>query len=703
MADLHPQRRPRTPQSALRGPLRGFARACALACALALALAADTTHAHDPRPTHRSVIVQQRPAKTASEERVEADVITTAPRRRSADDLLRLVPGVWAIQHGAEGKGQQIFLRGFDAAHGTDVAVSVDGVVLNESSNIHGHGYVDMNFVIPELVRRIHARKGPFDLRDGNFATAGAIDLELGVDEAQRGARLGYQLSAFGRHRLLAVFAPAARRRRSFAGLEAMHDPGFAAGRRARRITAIGRTTLHDSPQLGALDLTGSAYAADFGAPGALRVDDIEAGRIDRLGALRSDTGGASVRGLLVLRHRQRRVGALDHHLYAQARQLSLIEDFSGYLLDPERGDRRRQRHRIFGGGYRLTYDRPLSERTVLLFGAAWIGERITQSEAAVDEDHRVVAPRWDLDIDQHQLGAFVGLRQQLSPWLTAEAGARLDLFAYQVHDRQDPTASPSRLALTAASPRLLLRARLSPAWHIFSSLGRGLRAPEARSIIPSPTNIQELPGASARYRGGDPRVTSSDALELGARRERRRLSAGLALFGTWIARELLYDHVSGVNLEQHRTRRIGGELDLRVRPRDWFELRGGLTLVSARFVDSGAPVPNAPPLLATLGGVATHRSGLSGAARLTVLGPRPLPYGAVAGALALVDLSASYRHGHLQLDLAIDNLFNSRWAEGTYNFASWQDKSAPRSALPALHTLAGPPFTLRLGATIWL
>ena len=158
-----------------RGEASGFARAGATALNLAQeAGSAESQHlpeesgdrmdeddderalagACHPQPSpYRSVVTQSRAPRSAGEEVIDAQAIALAPRRRSADDLLRLVPGVWLSQHGAEGKGQQIFLRGFDAAHGTDVAISVAGIPVNELSNLHGHGYVDLNFVIPELVR----------------------------------------------------------------------------------------------------------------------------------------------------------------------------------------------------------------------------------------------------------------------------------------------------------------------------------------------------------------------------------------------------------------------------------------------------------------------------------------------------------------------------------------------------------------------
>src|SRR6185437_7869741 len=49
----------------------------------------------------------------------------------SAQDLMRLVPGLSLMQHQGGGIADHIFFRGFDADHGTDVGVSVDGMPLN--------------------------------------------------------------------------------------------------------------------------------------------------------------------------------------------------------------------------------------------------------------------------------------------------------------------------------------------------------------------------------------------------------------------------------------------------------------------------------------------------------------------------------------------------------------------------------------------
>src|SRR5579863_3193450 len=94
---------------------------------------------------------------------------------RSAQDLLRLVPGLFIAQHQGGGKAEQIFLRGFDADHGTDVSVSVDGVPVNMVSHAHGQGYADLHFLIPETVSNYDFGKGPYYADKGDLATAGFV------------------------------------------------------------------------------------------------------------------------------------------------------------------------------------------------------------------------------------------------------------------------------------------------------------------------------------------------------------------------------------------------------------------------------------------------------------------------------------------------------------------------------------------------
>jgi len=82
------------------------------------------------RPDFEQVVVARGPMTSASASAVR-DLDFELRPRSSPNDILRAVPGLVTAQHQGGGKADQIFLRGFDADHGTDVAVYLDGVPIN--------------------------------------------------------------------------------------------------------------------------------------------------------------------------------------------------------------------------------------------------------------------------------------------------------------------------------------------------------------------------------------------------------------------------------------------------------------------------------------------------------------------------------------------------------------------------------------------
>ena len=65
-----------------------------------------------------------------------------------------MVPGLFIAQHQGGGKADQIFLRGFDADHGTDVAVFIDGIPVTDTER---HEILTAVALTPEVVRDVHA------------------------------------------------------------------------------------------------------------------------------------------------------------------------------------------------------------------------------------------------------------------------------------------------------------------------------------------------------------------------------------------------------------------------------------------------------------------------------------------------------------------------------------------------------------------
>ena len=111
----------------------------------------------------------------ASQGVIGAALLNNRPLQRPGE-VLELVPGLVVTQHSGDGKANQYFLRGFNLDHGTDFASHLNGMPVNLPTHGHGQGYSDLNFLLPELVQRVHYQKGPYYARSGDFAAAGAAD-----------------------------------------------------------------------------------------------------------------------------------------------------------------------------------------------------------------------------------------------------------------------------------------------------------------------------------------------------------------------------------------------------------------------------------------------------------------------------------------------------------------------------------------------
>jgi outer membrane receptor protein involved in Fe transport len=114
------------------------------------------------------------PVSSSSEQIIPGRDFEVRPQGRPAD-VLRLVPGLIINQHQGGGKAEQYLIRGFDADHGTDLAIFVDGLPVNMRSHAHGQGYADLHFLIPETVKAVDVLKGPYFPEYGDFDTAGVV------------------------------------------------------------------------------------------------------------------------------------------------------------------------------------------------------------------------------------------------------------------------------------------------------------------------------------------------------------------------------------------------------------------------------------------------------------------------------------------------------------------------------------------------
>ena len=216
--------------------------------------------------------------------------------RESSQELLRLTPGLLIAQHAGGGKAEQIFLRGFDADHGTDVAISVDGVPVNMVSHAHGQGYADLHWLIPEVVDYVEVHKGPYEAADGDLATAGAVALHTKdrLSQAEVSTR-GGSFSTVHTLALLPLGGDAARDG-GYLALAGHYTNGpFDSRQRYWRSNAFGKWTaaVGSSAQFVA---TASGYGARWNASGQIPSRAVAEGVIPRFGSLDPYEGGNTQR-----------------------------------------------------------------------------------------------------------------------------------------------------------------------------------------------------------------------------------------------------------------------------------------------------------------------------------------------------------------------------------------------------------------------
>ena len=163
--------------------MRLFLTVCSLAAAAASPQPAAASHDGNGQLVEELVVYGRSQevigtADQASEGIVAFDDIRLPPLLRIGE-LVEAVPGMVATQHSGTGKANQYFLRGFNLDHGTDFSAFVDGVPVNLRTHGHGQGYLDLNFIIPELVETTSYRKGPYAARAGDFSSAGSVEFDL--------------------------------------------------------------------------------------------------------------------------------------------------------------------------------------------------------------------------------------------------------------------------------------------------------------------------------------------------------------------------------------------------------------------------------------------------------------------------------------------------------------------------------------------
>ncbi len=435
----------------------------------------------------------ERPYSTASSRAVRAFDLQTRPAR-STQDLLRLAPGLVTAQHAGGGKAEQIFLRGFDADHGTDVAVFVDGMPVNMVSHGHGQGYADLHFVIPETIEAVDVAKGPYFARYGNLATAGAVafrtkdHLDANLVRAEIGA-----FNTTGLTALYQLPTPGPHQNAYFAGSFATADGPFDSPQAFRRFNLFSKahTHLNEASSL-ALDVGG--YGAAWDASGQIPVRAVA--EIGRFGAIDDLEGGTTGHLHANAQYRLRNDdSALDLQAYAVRYDFKLFSNFTFFLEDSERGDMIEQtdKRTVLGlnSTYRTAHTLPIAQSATATLGGGFRADNIAvalwQSPDRIRTTNLV-----DAGIDERNFFLWGQEELVFSEALRLQLGLRGDYFTFDVEDRLDTVAEPPGDLPHASgyaqqlivSPKASLVVSPTRSLDLFANVGLGFHSNDARDVI---------------------------------------------------------------------------------------------------------------------------------------------------------------------------------------------------------------------------
>jgi TonB family protein len=594
----------------------------------------------------------------------------------SVQDILRVTPGLVLVQHSGGGKANQYFLRGFDVDHGTDLALSFDGVPINLVSHAHGQGYSDTNFIIPEVVERVEVTKGPYFASQADFATAGAVNLVS--RDAFEHSSFGFGLSGTPGHgapgyRSLLIASPdLADLKATFAAEIGRNNGPFENPERWDRFKLFNKLTVATTAR-SSLTVGEMSYGANWHGSGQLPARAVERGVVSRFGALDPSEGGNTARHQAYLKYRLRPTDSseLNALAYVGTYRFNLFSNFTLFLHDAERGDEVEQvDQRTFYGG-RIQY------RVLHVLGHVRFETRIGADGRSddIDQSLRHTERRARLEeLKNHEVHESFGglfITEEITPtqWLRVHLGGRADVVSFSVDQR--PTASdpgPSGGGIGAAH-------QLSPkASVVFTPLRDEAANLDLYVNYGHGFHSNDVRGAFAM-----PRVTPltrAIGAELGARtRLFRRWDLAAALWQLDLENETVWSGEEGTTQVADATRRRGVEVETRYELTSWLAADLDVTFTQAAFranAGNGNGLALAPKRTWSGGLSARHGVG-PGVARAGVrffgIAARPASDDGelTANGFTQVDLHLGYRFDRFDLALDIENLLNATFRSAQF------------------------------------
>lgn len=614
---------------------------------------------------------------------------------RNSQEILRRVPGLFIGQHAGGGKAEQIFLRGFDIDHGTDINLSVDGLPVNMVSHAHGQGYSDLHFIIPETIETIDFGKGPYYAERGDFTTAGYVAFK--TKKQLDNSSISVEYGDFNTLRTVGMFNLLETKNSNAYVATSLNtfDGPFESPQNFNRFNIMGKYnySLLNNQEL---TLTASHFQSKWDASGQIPQRAVDAGLISRFGAIDDTEGGNTSRTNLLVNHTK----VLDENkkltstAFYTHYDFELFSNFTFFLEDPVNGDQIAQSE----------------DRNILGFSTAF-SEKIKTIDAFDFEYTAGVGVRYD-DVNDvalsrtrnrdeilerlafgnvDQINGYTFLNTELDFGnVSINPSIRLDYFKFDYENFLTETYDNKSESKVFASPKLNVTYSPTNSLQLFAKTGIGFHSNDARVVVAN-NGEDILPAAYGTDIGALYKITD-------------RLIVTSALWALFLDQEFVYVGDAGIVEPSGKSRRLGVDFGMRYEATDWLYLFGDINYTYARSTEEpqGADFIPLAPDLTSVGGITVNNLGdFSGGLNYRYIKDRPAneDNSIVADGYFVTDLNLNYTYKNIVFGVAVENLFDTEWNET--QFATESRLFNEPEPVEEIHFTPGTPFFIRGKVTV--
>lgn len=618
----------------------------------------------------------------------------------TSQDILRIIPGLFIAQHAGGGKAEQIFLRGFDIDHGTDINLEVDGMPVNMVSHAHGQGYSDLHFLIPELVGTVGFNAGPYEVSKGNLATAGYASFQTkSVLEENMVKVEGGRFGSFRNVNAIQVHENSTDGWRSNAYVASEYfrtDGFFEKNQHFNRLNLMGRYNAYSNDGR-SLSVGLSTFNSRWDASGQIPVRAVRQGLVSRFGSLDPTEGGETSRTNVWVRYisTDKHDGVLDHQLFFSKYNFYLVSNFTFFLNDPVDGDQITQEESRSIYGYKGSYYREVSLGGIRLGNEIGYGFRyddVNDIHLYRTKARRPLPGDTDMargDIDETNLYAYLSETAFITDKLSVNAALRFDHFTFNYADFLKPFYDRQSVSRAVLNPKLNINYRFSEGINLFAKGGRGFHSNDTRVVV-AQRGQKVLPYAYGADIGADFKIG-------------KNLLVNAAAWMLDLDQEFVYVGDEGVVEPSGRTRRRGIDLSLRYQALPWMYFDADINVTDPRSKDEpeGSHYIPLAPKFTSIGGI-SFRPGnrFSGSLRYRYMADRPAneENSVIAEGYWILDAVLKYTVRPFEINLSVENILDVEWNEAQFDTESRLLHEG--SGVSEIHFTPGVPLFVKAGVS---